>query len=114
MSVNKRSDRHGGSGGPGHVEEGCFSCFGSQRGPISQLVVSCEEKRWEESPISQPKGPKQQYSVSALQDGRDVPIKGNVATRGENVQNIPEGCILCNPPVTEIQEISVRVLLPLP
>ena len=36
-----------------------------------------------ELPISQPKGPKQKYSVSLFQDGRVVPIKGNVVTRGK-------------------------------
>ena len=74
-----------------------------------------------ELPISQPKGPKQKYSVSTFQDGRVVPIKGNVVTRGKNVQDRPEGCILCNPPVSEIQKVcqipverpSIRVLLPL-
>ena len=74
-----------------------------------------------ELPISQPKGPKQKYSVSTFQDGRVVPIKGNVVTRGQNVQDRPEGCILCNPPVSEIQDVcqipvgrpSIRVLLPL-
>ena len=39
-----------------------------------------------ESPSSQPKGPEQQYYVSALQYGRVVLIKENVATRGQNVQ----------------------------
>ena len=74
-----------------------------------------------ESPSSQPKGPEQKYSVSTLQDGRAVPIKGNVVTRGQNVRDRPEGCILCNPPVSEIQKVcqilverpSARVLLPL-
>ena len=35
-----------------------------------------------EATSRQPKGYEQQDSVSALQDGRDVSIKGNVATRG--------------------------------
>ena len=75
-----------------------------------------------ESTSSQPKGYEQQYSVSALQDGRDVSIKGNVATRGQNVQDRPKGCLLCNRTVSEVQEVcqipvessSIRVLLPLP
>ena len=58
-----------------------------------------------ELPISQPKGPKQKYSVSTFQDGRVVPIKGNVVTRGKNVQDRPEGCIICNPPLSEIQKV---------
>ena len=97
------------------------SSFGSQRRQISQLFVSCEKERWGYSSSSQPKGSEQDYSVSALQDGRVVPIKGNVVTRGKNVQDRPEGCILCNPPVSEIQKVcqipverpSIRVLLPL-
>ena len=103
------------------VEEGCYSSFRSQRGPISQLIVSCEKEGWGESPSSQRKGPEQQYSVSALQDGRVIPIKGNVITRGQNVQDRPEGCILCNTLVSKTQEVcqipverpSIRVLLPL-
>ena len=39
-----------------------------------------------ESPSSQPKGPEQQYYVSALQYGRVVLIKENVATRRQNMQ----------------------------
>ena len=121
VPVNQRGVRPSGSGVPGHVEEGCYSSFGSQRGPISQLFVSCEKERWRELLSSQPKGPEQKYSVSALQDERVVPIKGNVVIRGQNVQDRPEGCILCNPPVSEIQKVcqipverpSIRVLLPL-
>ena len=121
VSFNQRSVRPSGSGGPGHVEERCYSIFVSQKGPISHLFVFCEKERWRESPSSQPKGPEQIYSVSAIQDGRVVPIKGNVVTRGQNVQDRPEGCILCNPPVSEIQDVcqipvgrpSIRVLLPL-
>ena len=79
VSVNQKIVKPSGSGGPWHVEEGCYSSFGSQRGPISQLFVSCEKERWGEE------------------------------------------CILCNPPVSEIQEVchilvkrpSIRVLLPL-
>ena len=121
MSNNERSVRPSGLGVPEHVEEGCYSSFGSQRGPISQLVVSCEKERWWESPSSQPKGPEQQYSVSAIQDQSVAPIKGNVVNRGQNVQDRPEGCILFNPLVSETQEVcqipvenpSIRVLLPL-
>ena len=121
MSINQTSIRPSRLGGPGYVEEGCYSSFESQRGPISQLVVSCEKEGWGELPSSQPQGPEQQYSLAALQDGRIVPIKGNVVTRGQNVQDRPEGCILCNPPVSEVQEVcpipverpSIRVLLPL-
>ena len=40
-SLDQRSIRPSGTGGPGHVDEGCHSSFGFQRGPISQLVVSC-------------------------------------------------------------------------
>ena len=40
-SLNQRNVRLSRSGGPGHVEEGCHSSFGFQRGPVSQLVVSC-------------------------------------------------------------------------
>ena len=73
-----------------------------------------------ESPSSQPKAPEQKYSISTFQDGRVVPIKGNVVTRGQNVQDRPEGCILCNVPVSEIQKVcqipversSIQVLLP--
>ena len=87
MSVNQRRIRPRGSGGPRHVEEECYSSFVTQRGPISQLVVFSEKKRWGEGggegegnhPL--PKRPEQQYSVSALQDGSVAPIKGNV-TRG--------------------------------
>ena len=119
--INQRSVRPSGSGGPGHVEERCYSIFVSQKGPVSHLFVFCEKERWRESPSSQPKGPEQIYSVSTIQDGRVVPIKGNVVTRGQNVQDRPEGCILCNPPVSEIQDVcqipvgrpSIRVLLPL-
>ena len=101
------------------LRKGAIVVSDSQRVPVSQLFVSCEKERWGESPISQPKGPEQKYSVSTLQDGRVVPIKGNVVTRGQNVQDRPEGCILCNPPVSEIQKIcqilverpSARVLL---
>ena len=39
ICVNQRSVRPSGSGGPRYVEEGCCSSFGSQRGPISQLVT---------------------------------------------------------------------------
>ena len=117
----QRSVRPSGLEGPVHVEERCYDSFGSQRGPISQLFFSCEKERWGESPNSQPKRPEQKYSVSALQDGRVVPIKGNVVTSGENVQDRPERCILCNLPAREIQEVShipverpsIRVFLPL-
>ena len=98
VSINQRSVRPSGSGGPGHVEERFYSSFGSQRGPISQLFVSCEKERWRELLSSQPKGPEQKYSVSALQDERVVPIKGNVVTKKQNLQDRPEGCILFNPP----------------
>ena len=124
MSVHQRSVRPSGSGGPGHVQEGRYSSFGSQRRPISQVAISREKERLGESLSSQPKGPEQQYSVSAPQDGRIAPIKGNVVTGGQNLQNMSEGCILCNPPVSEIQEVcdsrkipaerpSIRALLPL-
>ena len=67
---------------------------------LSSLFL-VKKKDGSESPSSQPKGPEQKYSVSTLQDGRVVPIKGNIVTRGQNVQNRPEGCTLCNPPVSE-------------
>ena len=96
VSVNQRSIKPSGSGGLRHVEERCYGSFGSQREPISQLFVFCEKETWGggESPSSQPKGPEQKYSVSARQDGRVVPIKGNVVTWGQNVQDRPEGCLL--------------------
>ena len=80
--------------------------------------VSFEKERWGESPSSQPKEPEQKYSVSALQGGRVVPIKRNVVTRGPNVQDRPQGCILRNPrKILEVRQIPVerpiRVLLPL-
>ena len=120
MSINQRSVRPR-SRRSRTFEEGCYGSFGSQRGPISQLVVSCEKERREESPSNQPKGPEQQYSISALQDGRVVLIKRNVVTRGQNVQDRPEGCILCNPPVSQVQKVcqipverlSIQVFLPL-
>ena len=118
VSFNQRSVRPSGSRGPGHVEEGCYSIFGSQGGPISKLFVSFEKERWGESPSSQPKEPEQKYSVSALQGGRVVPIKRNVVTRGPNVQDRPQECILRNPrKILEVRQIPVerpiRVLLPL-
>ena len=64
VPVNQKIVRPSRSGGPGHVEEGCYSSFGSQRRPISQLFVSCEIERSRKSPCSQPKGPEQKYSVS--------------------------------------------------
>ena len=68
---------------------------------------------------SQPKGPEQKYSVSALQDERVVPIKGNVVTKKQNLRDRPEGCIFFNLPVIEVQEVcqfavakpSIQVLL---
>ena len=63
------------------------SSFRSQRRQISQLFVSCEKERWGCLSSSQPKGPEQDYSVSELQDGRVVLMKGNVVTRGKNVQD---------------------------
>ena len=121
VSVNKISHIHSESGGPGRVEEGCYSSLGYQRGSTSQFVVSFEKKEMGESPSGQPKGPEQQYSILALQDGMVVPIKGNLFTRGQNVKDGPGGCILCNSLVSEIQEVcqisverpSIRVLLPL-
>ena len=70
---------------------------------------------------SQRKGPEKQYSISALQDEKVDPIKGNFITRDQNVQDRPEKCIICNPSVSEIQEVyqipvekfSMRFLLPL-
>ena len=93
----------------------------SQIGSIFQLVVSYEKERWEELLRSQRKGPEQQYSISALQDEKVDPIKGNFITRDQNVQDRPERCIICNPSVSEIQEVyqipvekfSMRFLLPL-
>ena len=87
VPINQRSVRPSGSGGPGHDEEGCYSSFGCQREPISQLFVSCEKERCRESPSSQPKGPEQKYSASTFQDVRVVPIKGNVQGiyKGQNV-----------------------------
>ena len=105
VSVNKISHIHSESGGPGRVEEGCYSSFGYQRGSTSQFVVSFEKKEMGESPSIQPKGPEQQYSILALQDGMVVPIKGNLFTRGQNVKDGPGGCILCNSLVSEIQEV---------
>ena len=117
MPVNQRNVRPSESGGPGHVEERCYSSFGLQGGPISQLSVSCEKERWGESPSSQPKAPEQKYSVPIFQDGRVAPVKENVVTRGKNVKDRPEGSTLCNLPVSEIQKVcqipSIRVLLPL-
>lgn len=60
-----------------------------------------------ESPSSQPKGPEQQYYVSALQYGRVVLIKENVATRGQNMQErererVPHTSQF---PYSEIQEV---------
>ena len=81
--MKKISNRPSRSGGPIHVKEGCYSSFRSQRRAIYQLIVSCEKKRWTELSSSQPKEPEQQYSVSALQDRRAVPIKGNIVTRGK-------------------------------
>ena len=111
MSFNQISDRPSGS-----------ASFGSQSGPVSQLVVSCEKERWQESPSSQPKQSEQHYSVSAIQDERGVPIKVNVVTKGQNVQDRPEGRILCKSPFGEIEEVhqvpversSIKVLLSLP
>ena len=93
----------------------------SQIGSIFQLVVSYEKERWEELLRSQRKGPEQQYSISALQDEKVDPIKGNFITRDQNVQDRPERCIICNPSVSEVQEVyqipvekfSMRFLLPL-
>ena len=102
VSVNQRSVRLSESGGPRHVEEGCYSSFGPQRGPTSQLVVSCKKERWGKPTSSQPKGSKLQYSVSALQDGRAVPIKGNVVTWGQNVRDRSERCLLCNATISEV------------
>ena len=87
---------------------------------VSSLSL-VKKKDGGESPSVQPKRPEQKYSVSTFQDGRVVPIKGNVVTRGQNVQDRPEGCISCNPLVSEIQKVcqipverpSIRVLLPL-
>ena len=59
MLINQRSDRPSGPGGPGHVDEGCYNSFRSQRGRISEFFVSWEKERWGESPSRQPKGPKQ-------------------------------------------------------
>ena len=61
VSVNKNHIQSE-SGGPGRVEEGCYSSFGYQRRSTSQFVVSFEKKEMRESPSSQPKGPEQQYS----------------------------------------------------
>ena len=55
VSINQRIVRPSGSRSRGHVEEGCYSSFGSQRGPIFQLYVSCDKERWGELPISQAK-----------------------------------------------------------
>ena len=85
MSINHRNNRPSGSGGQGHVEEGCNSSFGSQRGSISENVVYCEKERRRNFPISQPKGFEQQYSVLALQDGRVFAVEENVVNRGLNV-----------------------------
>ena len=51
VPVNQRGVRPSGSGDPEHVEEGCYSSFGSQRGPISQLFVSFEKERWWNCPL---------------------------------------------------------------
>ena len=44
-----------GLGSPGHVNEGYYSSFGSQRRPISQLAVSCEKEKCGAVPSSKPK-----------------------------------------------------------
>ena len=58
---------------------------------------------------------------SNIQDEKIDPIKGNFITRDQNVQDRLERCIICNPSVSEIQEVyqipvekfSIRFLLPL-
>ena len=58
VSIHKRIDRYSGTRGPRHAEERCYYGFGPQRGPISQLVISCEKQRsggGRESPSTQPK-----------------------------------------------------------
>ena len=89
-SLNQRRDRPSGLGDPGQAEEGCYSSFESQGGSISQIALSCEKNRWGKSPSRQPKEPEEQYSVSAIQDEKVVPIKGNVVKRQRNVQDSPE------------------------
>ena len=109
------------SRGPAHVGKKYYSSLRSQIGSIFQFVVSYEKERWEELLRSQRKGPEQQYSISALQDEKVDPIKGNFITRDQNVQDRLERCIICNPSVSEIQEVyqipvekfSIRFLLPL-
>ena len=51
VPINQRSVRPSRSGGPGHVEERCYSSFGSQRGPISQFFVSCEKEGGGNRPV---------------------------------------------------------------
>ena len=72
---------------------------------LLSLLFLLKKKEMGESPSIQPKGPEQQYSILALQDGMVVPIKGNLFTRGQNVKDGPGGCILCNSLVSEIQEV---------
>ena len=44
VSFHKRTDRYNGTWRPRHAEERCYYGFGPQRGPISQLVISCEKE----------------------------------------------------------------------
>ena len=68
-----------------------------------------------ESPSSQPKRPEQKYSVSAFQDGRVVPIKGNVATRIDLI-DLKDAYFAISLSVKSripVEKPSIRVLLPL-
>ena len=96
LSFNQINNGPIGSGGSGNVEEGFYSSFGSQSGPVSQLVVSCEKERWWESPSSPPKGAEQQYFVSALQDGRFVPIPAGIHLLRVNNRNTRTRCEICS------------------
>ena len=44
VSFNQKCIKPSGSGSPRHVEEGCYSSFELQRGPISQLFISSEKE----------------------------------------------------------------------
>ena len=92
VSINQRSVRPSGSGGPGHVEEGCYSSYGSQGGPISYLV-SCEKERWDNRLIVNLRDLNSnvlyQY-FKIVRIVRIVTIKGNAVTMGQNVQDRPE------------------------
>ena len=90
MLLNQKSDRPNASGSSGHVEEGRYSSFGSQRGPISQLVVSVKKSDGGNRPVVNLKDLNSHILYQHFKMGGLFLLK-EMLLPGDKMQDRPEG-----------------------